>query len=115
MRLAILNASTITVYGNFTYKAISLDQARMLAYNALDPMISPNDGILSAIGHQSTAEILTELLQIPIDMNRITFEHKVGQSAIMFKLKSRIPEGAILSREEVEKIGYKFGLLIRIA
>lgn len=115
MKLGILNTSIITAYGSFEYKPISLDQARMLAYNALDPMITPDDGIISAVGHQSTAEIITELLQITVAVNRIQFSQRIGQSAIVFKLKGRAPEGTILDRDQIEMIGYEFGLLTRVA
>lgn len=115
MQLAILNTSIITAYGQFEYKAISLDDARMLVYNAIDPTISPDDGILSAVGHQSTADILTELLETEIPVNRIQLVQEVGQSAIVFKLNGRSSEGKILSREEIEEKGYEFGLLTRTA
>jgi hypothetical protein len=72
-------------------------------------------GCLSAIGHDSTAGILTELLEIPVAVNRSPFAQEVGQDALVFKLKSRAPEGVILTEAEIEKIGYEFGLLTRIA
>lgn len=115
MMLAILNTSIITAYGSFDYKAISFDDAKLLVHDALDPMIGPDEGILSAIGHQSTAEILSELLGTEVPVNRIQFAQEIGQSAIVFKLKGRPPEGVILSREEIEEIGYDFGLLNRKA
>jgi len=34
---------------------------------------------------------------------------------LVFKLKGRVPEGKVLSREELEAIGYEFGLLTRTA
>lgn len=115
MQLAILNTSILTAYGNFEYKAISLEAAKHVVFEALEPTIGPDDGILSAVGHQSTSDILTELLETAIPVNRIQFAQEVGQGAIVFKLKGRAPEGVILSREEIEEIGYEFGLLTRIA
>lgn len=115
MLLAILNTSIITAFGSFDYNPISLDDAKLLVFNAVEPTIGPDEGILSAVGHQSTAEILTELLEVEIPVNRIQFAQQVGQSAIVFKLKGRAPEGKILSREEIEEIGYEFGLLTRTA
>jgi hypothetical protein len=115
MQRAILNTSIITAYGSFDYLSISLDDAKLLVYNAQDPMIGPDDGILSAVGHQSTAEILSELLETEIPVNRIQFSQEIQQCAIVFKLKGRAPEGVILSREEIERIGYEFGLLTRTA
>jgi hypothetical protein len=69
----------------------------------------------SAIGHQATAEILTELLGVAVPVNRINYVQGVGDVAIVFKLRGRAPEGVILSRSEVEQMGYDFGLLTRVA
>jgi hypothetical protein len=115
MKLALLNTSILTQYGSFTYAKISLSDAQLIVYNAAEPQIGPDDGILSALGHQSTADILTDLLEMPVSMNRIQFAQEVNQSALVFKLKGRAPEGVILSREEIETIGYEFGLLTRTA
>lgn len=112
-QLAILNTSILTNYGAYEYKALSLPDAQHLIYNAIEPH-GPDDGILSAVGHESTAAILTDLLETPIAMNRIQFAQELYQSAIVFKLKGRAPEGVILSREQIEAIGYEFGLLTRV-
>jgi hypothetical protein len=113
MQLVILNASAFTSYGSFEYRQISPEDGKLLIRNAMDPAIGPHDGILSGVGHQSTAEVLTELLGVEIPMNRIRFSQEVGQDVIVFKLKGRVPEGANLSREEIEAMGYNFGLLTR--
>jgi len=103
--IAVLNTSIITSDGTFTLQTISLDKAKELIKN--------ND-ILSAIGHQSTSEILTNLLSVSIPLNRIQFEQEQGQIALVFKLNGRPPEGKILSIEEIESIGYKFQLLTKL-
>ena len=113
-QIAILNTSILTNYGSYEYRPLSLSDAQCIVYDALDPTIGPDDGILSAVGHESTAAILTDLLETPIEMNRIDFAQEINQSAIVFKLKGRAPEGVILSREQIEAIGYEFGLLTRI-
>lgn len=115
MKLALLNTSILTNFGSYSYKPLSLSDAQHIVYDAIEPTIGPDDGILSAVGHESTAAILTDLLEAPIAMNRIQFAQEVGQSAIVFKLKGRAPEGVILSRDEIEAIGYEFGLLTRNA
>ena len=115
MKLALLNTSILTNFGSYEYKPMGLRDVQILAYNANDPMIGPDDGLLSAIGHESTAAILSDLLEVPVAMNRIQFAQEVGQSALVFKLKWRAPEGVILSRAEIEAIGYEFGLLTRLS
>ena len=104
MKLALLNTSILTAYGNYQYTPLNLSAAQKMA---------ASNELLSAIGHQSTAEILTELLGVEVPMNRIQFAQEIGQNAIVFKLKCRPPEGAILTRDEIESIGYEFGLLVR--
>lgn len=69
--------------------------------------------IQSAIGHQSTADLLSALLEFNVPVNRMEFKQTVDDVGIVFKLRQRAPEGTILSREELEVIGYEFGLLIR--
>ena len=103
-KLAILNTSILTSTGMYELQDITLQEAQQLVQN--------ND-ILSAIGHQSTADILTTLLGTTIPMNRIMFEQQEGQKALIFKLLSRPEEGKILTVEEIEEIGYKFQLLTR--
>ena len=87
-------------------KDITLEEARNL--------VTENE-ILSAVGHQSTADILTTLLETEVPMNRIMFEQETGQKALVFKLNGRPEEGKILTAEEIHQIGFKFQLLTKIA
>lgn len=100
--IAILNTTILTSDGDFSLKTISLEEAKKL---------TTEFEILSAVGHQSTADILTELIGVQIPVNRIQFKQEPGQLALCFKLNGRPEEGKILSREEIEKIGYEFKLL----
>lgn len=103
--ITLLNTSIITDYGRYLFVRKSLEEIKTF--------VAGNE-IQSAIGHEATAEILTELLEFPVPFNRINYIQQVGDSAVVFKLKQRMPEGVILSREEIEKIGYDFGILTRL-
>ena len=103
-QLAILNTSILTTTGVYELQDITLEQAREL--------VRENE-ILSAVGHQSTADILTTLLGTEVPMNRILFEQETGQNALVFKLLGRPEEGKILTQQEIEEIGYKFQILIK--
>jgi hypothetical protein len=105
MKITLLNTSILTNFGTFEYLPISISEAKKLVLE---------NEIESAIGHQSTAQILTELLEIEVETNRVEFFQKVGEIALIFKLKSRISEGKILSNDEIEEIGYEFGILRRL-
>lgn len=103
--LAILNTSILTAPGTYTLEDISLKQARELVRcNEID----------SAVGHQSTAEVMTTLLKTEIPVNRQVFQQQPGQDALVFKLNGRPQEGKILTAEEIEEMGYKFQLLKRL-
>jgi hypothetical protein len=106
MKLAILNTSILTNDGEYKLESISLEKAIELTHAT---------NIDSAVGHESTAQILTELLGVEVPVNRQMFAQEVGQSAIVFKLNGRPPEGKILNREEIEVVGYSFKLLLRKA
>lgn len=105
MKLAVLNAPVVTSFGNYTYFPIPLESARILI-NAVN--------FSSYVGHESTAELMSDILEKPIGYSRKMLKQTVGQMALVFKLKIRPEEGKILTREEVEKHGYEFGLLYRL-
>jgi len=68
----------------------------------------------SAIGHQGTSEILTSLLDTEVPMNRVALKLVKGDTLIVFQLLTRLEEGRVLSKEEIEKLPYKF-FLVEIA
>ena len=105
--IALLNTSILTADGEYTMHTIPVDQAREL--------VQDEAGYISAIGHESTASILSTLLGVDVPVNRILFEQAVGQQVIVFKLNGRPPEGQILTEAEIKEIGYSFKLLIRDA
>ncbi len=105
MKITLLNTSILTAYGTFDFQPVSLQEAKDLVKNS---------AVLSAIGHAATAEILSELLEIEVKANRIEFAQSVGEIALIFKLKTRITEGKVLNRAEIEEIGYEFGILRRL-
>jgi hypothetical protein len=98
----LLNTSILTAYGKFAYEEITLEEAREWL---------TAEGFDSAIGHQSTADIMSTLLGVPVPVNRKTFIQTPGSQAIVFKLKDRAPEGVILTAEQIQAIGYTWGLL----
>lgn len=105
IKVAIFNGTVATTNGVYRISDIDLDSVKKLICK---------NGFISAIGHKSTAETISDLLNMNIDMSRINFKQEVGQKAIVFKLNKRPPEGSILSREEIEEIGYSFKLMERL-
>lgn len=93
------------------YKPLSLAEARALVRE----FQSAGKVIQSAIGHESTAKLLTMLLKFPVEVNRLDFKQTIEDVALVFRLKERAPEGKVLNLEEIGSIGYEFGLLARTA
>lgn len=105
MAIVLLNSSIIPANfeGSVKVEKIDLeDVKKLLEKHTFD----------SYIGHQSTADILTELLGVKVEMRRASFEAKGGDIAIVFQLLQRPPEGRILSKEEMESLNYIFKKII---
>jgi hypothetical protein len=106
MKLALLNTTIATADGIYEVETIGFETAkRLVASNELD----------SAIGHQSTADVMTTLLETEVVLNRQEFYQEKGQQALVFKLNGRPPEGVILSKAQIAKMGYSFKLMTRTA
>jgi len=105
MKVTILNTSILTTFGTFNYAPITVNEAKKMIEN----------GFESAVGHQSTCDVLTSLLGVKVPMNRIQYSQNVGDIALVFKLKGRPEEGKVLTAEEIEQIGYEFGSLEKLS
>jgi hypothetical protein len=108
-KLYLLNAPILTAFSEFRFVPLTLPEAQSLVREFAD-----NKLIESAIGHAATAEVLSELLNYKVETNRIEARQQVDEAALVFKIKTRIPEGKVLDRKEIEEIGYEFGLLTRL-
>jgi len=66
------------------------------------------DGFVSAVGHEATAQVITTKLNIPVQVNRINIKLVPGDVLIVFQLLSRLPEGKILSQDELRQMAAKW-------
>lgn len=79
-------------------KKIDVDQARQLVIQ---------NQFISAIGHDSTAKLLSMLLNIDIPINRIQIQMNSGDIGLHFTLKKRLDEGQVIKNvHELEEIGF---------
>jgi len=79
-----------------TLKKVNVNGAKELLKN----------GFISAVDHEATAKLLTELLGIEIPYNRIQVKMTHFDRALHFALKQSIPEGKVLNIEELKQVGY---------
>jgi len=105
-KIYILNSPILTAYGRYTFKPVSLEEAKTL--------VSLNK-FVSAVGHASTAQFLSRLLGVHVPAQRVRIEMQPGDVAIVFRLLERLPEGKVLNEEEFQHMPYELGLLKREA
>lgn len=66
-------------------------------------------GFESAIGHESTAKVLSRELGIPIKVNRISVSLDRGDSAIVAQISGpRLPEGAVLDERDLKDLSIRY-------
>jgi len=65
-------------------------------------------GFTSIVGHEATANILSRLLGVEVKAERVRVQLNDGDVVVVFQLLQRLPEGKILTEEELENIKYMF-------
>jgi hypothetical protein len=56
---------------------------------------------VSAVGHPSTAQVMSALLGVEVPPRRVSITLSPGDRVLVFQLTVRLAEGQILSQEEV--------------
>jgi len=79
---------------NFFIEKIDLEKAKLFL---------PKN-FISAVGHQATAELISNLLEVEIKVNRVQVFFEIGDEALAFVPRERLPEGKVLTKEELLKI-----------
>jgi len=98
----ILNSPILTTYGTFKFRKVNLYEAQCFIKEG---------HYISAVGHEATAELMSKILGGNIPWNRIKVEMKPGDTALVFRLLTRLEEGKVLSSEELSRVKYELGLL----
>ncbi|CAM4027098.1 DUF1874 domain-containing protein [Listeria booriae] len=109
MKLALLNSLVITNAGCYKAKEISTMEAKCLIRS-----YARTNGLESYIGHTSTASFLSQLIGIPVEVNRQRFKQRTHQPVICFKLYDRLPENKCLHVQDLKTSAYAFFLLQKI-
>jgi len=100
--LYVLNSATLPLKegGKYLIKAkeISIEEAKEILQ--VEPFIS-------AVGHEATAKLLSNVLGVEIKYNRIQIQLTTGDKLISIILKKRLEEGKVIKTvEELNQIGY---------
>jgi hypothetical protein len=69
--------------------------------------------IVSVVGHQVTADALSTLLGVKIEVNRAEIKLDIDDILIVFQLRKRLAEGQVLkSIEEIKQVGYDLYVVV---
>jgi hypothetical protein len=102
----LLNTAILTGYGEWRFEGpVPVERAREFLAG----------GFVSAVGHVGAAEFLSRLLGVEVVVNRISVEMQPGDRAVVLRLKTRLPEGVVLTDEQMRSLPFELGLLTRLS
>lgn len=112
----IMNATILTNDG--TYRMASADTTDKAIIALAKDMICHHTSnglpIVSAIGHQSTADLASALLNMTIEVNRAMVSMGVGDVALCVKPKVRLEEGKVLTLDELIATPCSISIVTRV-
>ncbi len=98
----LTNSPIVTGNGVYEYTIIDIGDAKEFI---------KDKELISAIGHESTAHVLTNLLGIPVKQDRIQIKLDEGDQCLVFRLKDRVKENKQYTIEELSNMPSEFGIL----
>ena len=78
------------------FRKISIEEAKQLLSQPFH----------SAVGHEATAKLLSQILSVQVPFNRTSVYLQPGDKAIHFFLKSRLQEGRVLNEAGLKSLDF---------
>lgn len=99
----------------FSPEMLSLDRPVMVRFTPTCPNAAraiAAQGVQSAVGHASTAQVLSARLGVQVPVQRVNVSLAEGDQALVAQLSAgRLPEGEVLSAEEISSIPIRWILI----
>lgn len=108
--LLLLSSAVVTSYGSYHHVELDLAGAQEAVAAATRP---DGPGVVSAVGHPATAQLMTRLLGIPVPASRHEAVQQPGQGAIVCRPERRLPAGVELDPDQLDQAGYVLSSLHR--
>ena len=100
-KLYLANAFSLNMLGALPPEGLNLRVRPISLEEVKEILRSVSFTFTSAVGHESTAAILSLLTGVEIPVNRIAINLSKEDRLIVFQLGVRLPEGAVLTADEV--------------
>lgn len=114
-KIYLLNTPILTSFGLFKHDLIDTEKAREIAtWIDKDGKRRLKANVISAIGHEASAKYLSYLLDVSVPVERRGIIMNKGEKAIILRCLARLPEGKVLSEEEMNNFAWQLTLLERI-
>jgi len=100
---------TVYISNAFSLSMISAPTTiKVIEVSAEDVKNILRDGFTSAVGHEATAKIISVQLGVQVLVNRISIKLAPGDVLIVYQLLARLPEGKVLTEEEMKQVAAKW-------
>lgn len=107
-KLYLANAFSLSMIAKFIsefyYTLLYIEELTLEKVKGIIARHKEMGTLVSAIGHESTAKVLSELLETEIPANRIAVSLNKGDGLIVFQLLERLPPGKELTIDELKKL-----------
>ena len=99
MTVYLTNSFTLSMLSPSLIEGGAIIKASPISLGEVKALLK--EGFVSAVGHESTARVLSSLLGTHVPFNRAQISIKEGDVIISFQFLIRLPEGKVLGEDEV--------------
>ena len=101
MVLYLANAFSLNMLDFNNENELTIKIEKKISEEMVKEILSKQN-FVSAIGHESTARLISKKLGIEVPANRIQIKAKKGDKIVVLQLLQRLPEGKVLTEEELQ-------------
>jgi len=106
-KVYLVNAFSLNMLKEFP-ATITVDKIERDEFCLEVEMRLEENELVNAIGHDSTVNLVNKLCDVQLQKNRVEIKMSEGDRALIVIVTERLPEGKVLSDEEIEDM-YKQG------